>query len=398
MVHAAAQTCSAEHCDVLLLGGGLANSLIALELRRRRPELRVVLVERRRGFDSLHTWCIFRPDVSDAGWSVLERQFDYRWSGYTVAFPDYTRIFSTGYACVTGLTLSAAVAQALREDLLVGSDVEEAGAQGARLADGRHFLAPLVIDGRGWRGSGALRCGWQKFAGLECRLVQTHSLDRPVVMDATADQKDGFRFLYTLPLGPDRLLIEDTRYSGSSALDVSDLESEIHRYADAKGWRIAEIERRENGVLPVVLGGDLQAFLSEQGAIPTVGLRGGFFHPTTGYSLAQAAETAAHIAAMPRLNSAAVAGELRQRASAAWNEARFYRGLNRMLFHAAAPHERRQIMQRFYQLPQPLIERFYGRRITLADKARILLGRPPVPISAALRALWNAPKDTALHA
>ena len=36
--------------------------------------------------------------------------------------------------------------------------------------------------------------------------------------DATVEQLDGFRFLYTLPFGPDQLLVEDTRYSDGPAL------------------------------------------------------------------------------------------------------------------------------------------------------------------------------------
>ena len=65
----------------------------------------------------------------------------------------------------------------------------------------------------------------------------------------------------------------------------------------------------------------------------------------------------------------------------------FYRLLSRMLFEAADPYERRHVMQRFYRLPEPLIERLYAGRSTLADKARILTGRPPVPVGRALRCL-----------
>ena len=36
---------------------------------------------------------------------------------------------------------------------------------------------------------------------------------------------------------------------------------------------------------------------------------------------------------------------------------------------------------------QPLIERFYAAESTLGDKARILSGKPPVPLGAALNCL-----------
>ncbi|HEX2561365.1 lycopene cyclase family protein [Phenylobacterium sp.] len=45
------------------------------------------------------------------------------------------------------------------------------------------------------------------------------------------------------------------------------------------------------------------------------------------------------------------------------------------------------MLERFYRLPQPLIERFYAGRPSLADKVRILAGKPPVPVRRALAAL-----------
>ncbi len=67
----------------------------------------------------------------------------------------------------------------------------------------------------------------------------------------------------------------------------------------------------------------------------------------------------------------------------------FYRLLNRMLFRAAEPTRRHLVLQRFYRLPQPLIERFYAGRTTLWDIARILVGKPPVPVSRALPCLME---------
>jgi lycopene beta-cyclase len=58
-----------------------------------------------------------------------------------------------------------------------------------------------------------------------------------------------------------------------------------------------------------------------------------------------------------------------------------------MLFGAAAPAERWRVLSRFYRLDAQLVERFYAGRSTMADKARILTGKPPVPLGAAVRAL-----------
>lgn len=58
-----------------------------------------------------------------------------------------------------------------------------------------------------------------------------------------------------------------------------------------------------------------------------------------------------------------------------------------MLFSAARPHERWRLLERFYGLPEKLIERFYAGQSTRLDMARVLVGRPPVPIGAALASL-----------
>jgi len=62
-----------------------------------------------------------------------------------------------------------------------------------------------------------------------------------------------------------------------------------------------------------------------------------------------------------------------------------------MLFLAGRPEKRWQVMQRFYRLDAGLISRFYAGELFLRDKARILCGKPPVPVGEALRALLMTP-------
>jgi len=61
--------------------------------------------------------------------------------------------------------------------------------------------------------------------------------------------------------------------------------------------------------------------------------------------------------------------------------------LTRMLYGAAVPDQRYKVLQRFYGLSEPLIERFYAGRSTTADTLRILAGKPPVPLGAAMASL-----------
>jgi lycopene beta-cyclase len=62
-----------------------------------------------------------------------------------------------------------------------------------------------------------------------------------------------------------------------------------------------------------------------------------------------------------------------------------------MLFMAAEPERRHLVLERFYKLPAPLIERFYAGRTSAPDIFRILVGKPPVPIHRALACLREAP-------
>jgi lycopene beta-cyclase len=62
-----------------------------------------------------------------------------------------------------------------------------------------------------------------------------------------------------------------------------------------------------------------------------------------------------------------------------------------MLFLAAEPSQRYRILERFYRLDEALVARFYAGASTLFDKARILIGRPPVPIDRALKVLKEPP-------
>lgn len=388
----ASQDQGTERADVLLCGGGLANGLIALRLKARRPELRIVLLERDSAPRLDQVWSCFDTDISAdiLGW--LKPLHAARWPAYTVRFPGLERRIKTPYGSMTPTTLYDSVIAALGGDLVRGVEIADIAPERVTLADGRRFSAPLVIDGRGAKPSPRLSLAWQKFVGVHLRLEQPHGLTAPIVMDATVPQLDGYRFLYTLPFASDRLLVEDTRYSDSPALDLDALEGEALAYAARQTWRAAEVERREHGVLPLALGGDIDGFWADaDDGVPRSGMRAALFHPVTGYSLPDAARLADEIAGAPELTSPAVATLVKQRSLMSWRRRGFPRALNRMLFLAAEPHERWRVLKRFHKLPHPLIERFYAAELTLADKARILAGKPPVSVRRAIMALGARP-------
>jgi lycopene beta-cyclase len=374
--------------SLVLVGGGLANALIAWRILRDDPAFPVLVLERRASLGEDHTWSFHDGDLEPDQRAWLAPLIAHSWPRQELRFPDRRRVLHQAYHSVTSRGLHDAVAAALGDRLRLGVEVSELAPEGVRLAGGETVAARAVVDGRGDPGSRHLDVGFQKFVGRFLRLEAPHGLAGPVLMDATVAQHDGYRFVYTLPLAADRLLVEDTYYSDGPELERAALRARIDAYAADQGWRTAAVEDEESGVLPIALGGDIEAFWQDgPAAVARVGMAGAFFHPTTGYSLPQAAAMADAVAAARHLDGRALHRLTRQRSLEHWGRTGFYRFLNRMLFRAAEPHRRYRIFERFYGLSGDLIRRFYAGRLTWPDKLRLLSGRPPVPVGRAVRCL-----------
>lgn len=372
--------------DLILVGGGLANGLIAWRLLAERPELTILLVEGGERIGGNHTWSFHDSDLDVAQRAWLAPLVKNRWPRYDVVFPGYTRTLASSYASIASGDFARIIEAALGTALRTGVQVASLGPTWVGLASGETLHANAVIDGRGMRPSERLALGYQTFLGQEVKLAAPHGLANPVIMDASVEQQGGYRFVYLLPFGPDRLLIEDTHYVDTGAWEPERLRANIAAYAQARGWRIAEVIREEQGSLPIVLAGDIDGFWRDLDGQPCSGLRAGLFHATTGYSLPHAVRLAERVASLPRLDAASLFAAIRAEADKEWRSQRFFRLLNRMLFLAGSADKRWAVMQRFYRLPAPLIARFYAGRLRLADKARVLTGKPPVPVRQAMAA------------
>jgi lycopene beta-cyclase len=376
-------------CDVAIAGGGLAGGLIALALAARRPDLSVIVVEETATLGGNHIWSFFDSDVDPRNRWLIDPLVAHSWQGYHVLFPKRRRRLAQAYASVHSERLDAAVRAALpAERVRTGRRILGVGPTALVLEDGTRIEAGGVVDARGAADLSLLDLGWQKFVGQVVRLDAPHRLMRPVVMDATVEQIDGYRFVYLLPMSADTLLIEDTYYSDGPALDRGAIGGRIAAYAVHRGWTIEAVLREESGVLPVALGGDFEAYWRSGGnRVAKAGVRAGLFHPTTGYSLPDAIRTAILIAGLPDLTAPALHDALHGHARAAWASRGFYRLLDKMLFRAAQPMERIRVFERFYGLDAGLIARFYAARSTMFDRMRILAGKPPVPVGRAIAAI-----------
>lgn len=376
-------------CDLAIVGGGLSGGLIALALAKSRPELNIVLVEQQENFGGNHIWSYFASDIAPEHRWLTAPLVTSGWSGYEVRFPAHSRKLDTIYYTLTSERLDAHLRETLPAgSLLLGSEVKSISPRLVVLKGGQRINAGGVIDARGAADLSHLDCGWQKFAGQMLQLSDPHELTKPIIMDATVTQHDGYRFVYVLPFGMDKLFVEDTYYSDTPELDEELLTDRISEYTAEHGWNIESVLREEKGVLPVVLGGDLENYwASGSGRVAKAGARGGFFHGVTSYSLPDAVRTAIFISNLDNMDGDRLNVTMRRRAERQWKDQSYYRTLNRMMFRAAQPHQRYRVLEHFYTLRPELIERFYAGNSNVADKARILSGKPPVSVGRALKAL-----------
>jgi len=386
--------------DIAVLGGGLAGGLIALALAKLRPELRVLLIERGAAVGGNHVWSFFASDLPPGGEELVAPLIAAQWDRYEVRFPALRRVLPTPYRSVTSTAFDRALRRVLpAEAILCGADVTAAGPSSVTLADGRVIAAGGVIDARGTAGLPHMSGGWQKFLGQMVRTAAPHGLAHPRVMDAAVPQADGYRFVYCLPFSAQEVFIEDTYYSDSPHLDRDLLRTRISDYARAAGWAVQEIIGEETGVLPVVAQGDYHAFRAARGQdVALAGVRAGLFHPLTSYSFPTALSFALDLARHRDLSGTGLCTFSRAWAERHWRRGGFYRLLSAMLFGAAPPDARYRVLQRFYGLDAGLIERFYAGESTMTDKLRILCGKPPVPLGAAVTSITGRRRLASLDA
>ncbi len=383
-------------CDIAIVGGGLSGGLAALALAKMRPDLSIVLIDSAQSYGGNHIWSYFASDIdADDRW-LTAPLVTCGWSGYDVHFPQHSRTLDSIYYTIESERLHEVLINTLAsESILLGQEVKSMTPRLVVLKGGRRINAGGVIDARGGGDTQHLDCGWRKFSGQMLQLEDPHDLKRPIIMDATITQNDGYRFLYALPFSMDKLFIEDTYYSDTADLDSMVISSRIKQYINDAGWNVREIIREESGVLPVIMDGNLDKYWASSGSrVAKVGTRGGFFHNFTGYSLPEAVRTAIFIASQNDFDGDRLNLVLRKRANQHWANNSFYRTLNKMIFHASKPHERYKILERLYTLSPELIARFYTGNSNAMDRLRILSGKSPIPISKAVIAMMARSTNT----
>ena len=354
--------------DLRILGGGLSGLLTAWRVLDVNPSLSVEVVERSDRLAGDHTWSFNETDIAPQLREWIAPFVAHRWGDYEVHFPERRRTLDIAYCSGNSDTLRTCVQPLI-----------DAGRLRVRLNSTDAPGDMPTLDATGYKPRDDEFPGWQKFVGRVIETAKPHGVTRPVIMDATVKQVDGYRFFYLLPYSDTEMLVEDTYFSDSAQLSENAIGARIDDYIGDNGWSDHRILRQEKGVLPMMMATD-----RDDGSAK-IGLGGGFAVAATGFTVPHAVEVADVVAQAVRRGGAAAA----PKAVADFRRyhlrrERYARLLNRMFFRAASPERRFVVLQRFYGLNEGLVRRFYRNGLTWADKARILIGKPPVPVSKAL--------------
>ncbi|MBC6411743.1 MAG: lycopene beta-cyclase CrtY [Hyphomonadaceae bacterium] len=373
---------------MIIVGAGLSGLITAWRCLDLDPGLKVTVVEASGRIAGDHTWSFHLSDIPQGLRDWIKPFIACQWPRYDVRFPEYTRTLEIPYCTGNSDRLRACVQPFIDEGRLhaiLNTEVSRLKPDHVVTGSGERLDADRILDARGFRPDENVFLGYQKFVGHSIRMKAPHGLKHPIIMDATVAQSGGYRFVYCLPFSAHEVLVEDTCYADGLDLDVDMIDARITSYInDCLGGNGYALMRRETGVLPITLAVDGQPYDDI-----SIGIRGGFFHAATGYSLPDAVWVAHCLATKFCPDAAPVASwhpdtSLAHFGMRKLRNEKFFRLLNRMLFRAAKPEERYKILQRFYKLDEDLIKRFYAGALTGTDRLRILFGKPPVPIRLAM--------------
>ena len=384
--------------DIIIVGAGLSGLMTAWRCLDAHPELTVMVIEASDKIAGDHTWSFNASDILPHLQDWLKPFIAYQWDSYDVKFPKRERTLDITYCTGNSETLRACVQPHIESGRLqvkLNTRVIDLQNDHVILHNEQKLTSKCVLDARGFEPNVNVFLGYQKFVGHVINTKTPHGLERPIIMDASVEQLGGYRFVYCLPFSDTEILVEDTYYTDGPELKSQEVDARIKDYIrDNLNLTDYEVTRRETGVLPITLavddtyGTDVSGEKTEPARL---GMTGGYSHAVTGYSLPEAVKSANVVCDMIEKNkpdfAAAVLHEMAYHRVDHYYEENFLRLLNRMLFRAAKPAERYKVLQRFYGLSEGLVERFYRNRLTKGDKLRILIGKPPVPVSKALQNL-----------
>ncbi len=356
---------------VLIAGGGIAGCLAALAMARFRPEIPLLIVEEQERFGGDCFRFLFAAELEGEEKALVAPLIGLHWPGYYLAFPDYSRKLKADLGGIAPGAIHATMIAALRPDQYrLGTKVVAVREDALVLDGGEEIRAEGAIDARGAANLSMLDLLYEARLERDYVFRGPHGIDRPVIADATAEAANGLSFTQLFPLAQDRLLIADVAI-GERAQPDPQAAARLDHYLALRGWRKARVEAERNMSRPLPVGGDLDAYWRLGGArVARLGLRGGFLHPATGRTIADAARIAVLLSRQRDFGGATLHDVFEEEAKTLWRQRELLRAVNAALA-AAEPVERRALFARINALDPATITRFQADRMGMVDRRKL---------------------------
>ncbi len=286
--------------DIGVLGSGPAALAVAAACARAGASVTVLAPQPDAPWVS--NYCAWQDELPPN----LGRHVEQRWRRALVATDHGEHHLERSYVKLD----SHALREAFREDLLCGrarfvADLATSITHGPEIstihtAGGATERVRVVIDGSGARSPFVKRPkrrdpAFQVAYGLLLHApAHQFELDRAVLMDfrpAAAGQGGPPTFLYALPIGEDRLFLEETSLVNRPGVPMALLRSRLETRLQTLG--LSRAPQLDEEQCRIAMGLALPA--REQGVVP-FGAAASMVHPATGYSVAHALRKAEPVA------------------------------------------------------------------------------------------------------
>ena len=361
----------ARRKGIVIAGGGLAGSLAALALARRRPDVPILIVEETERFGGNGFRSVFERPLGADGHELIQPLLEHHWPGYFTAFPGGSRKFKSPLGGFEPEAVHRDMVATLRPDQYrLGTRVVAVSEDALVLDGGETVKAEGAIDARGEINLSMLDLLFEARIERIVHLTAPHGLDRPVLIDSTdQDQSAGFSFVRSFPLADKKLQVAKILVSERSQPSDS-AEGQLDHYLQLRGWKPESMSAPESVTRLLPIDGDFEAFWRIGGArVAKLGVRGGFVHPATGASVADSVRNALLLAAQDNFSGTALHQVFEQEARQLWKKRQPLREYVAAL-KSAAPADRLAIAQRLFEAEPKLIARFQAADFGLIDRVR----------------------------
>jgi lycopene beta-cyclase len=379
------QTPAIEFCDLVIIGGGLTGLSLACWLadtaRVTQQALpKVCVLEPRETYTNDRTWCFW--DLEPHPFTEVIR---HRWPRWQVG-DDRQRVIQDGgdqhYAMLTAEDVyqkaQATIATNPQLNLFKATRVEQVSVETDRVlvdADRRQWQARAVIDTRPPESSAMREVSglWQLFTGFEIDCSNHgYALDTVHLMDFQP-ATEAISFVYLLPLGPDRLLVEWTEFL--PLRQKPDYEDKLNAWLRHNLKHPFRVVRREAGALPMM------EIVNSSGAgrLVNAGIRGGWMRPSSGFHFAACQRgckmLAAQILAAHRSGQWLLATPQTRHIGLRWMDRVFLKALRRQPHQAPA-----WFIALFAGTSAAQMCRFMNDQARLTDILAVIRALPPGPL------------------